>query len=384
MPQMERITGINPQRVAWCCADLGLTLEQVAAEAGLAADKLQAVLDDEGGLTFTQLRTLADYFGRSVLFFLDPNPVDAERVHSPQFRTLAGQKPDLSRRVRHLVQRAERQRAVYQDLLNDLEGANRPRFDPPRLPADPAAAARLAREWLALGAVNTFDGYRAAVEDKGVLVFRSNGYAGKWQIAKESPILGFSLYDAVMPMIVVKKQDAEARQTFTLMHELGHVLLHRTSSVDDEADLRATQGKEREANQFAAHLLVPDAFLAALRDEERPADVSQLDEWLRPLRNASGVSADVILLRLVGAGRLSQAAYEAHRAWRLQQPRSQGEGGSRGYRYREPRHVFGDRFVRTVLGALGARHITLSKASDYLDGLKVSDLHKLERFYAGA
>lgn len=381
---MERITAINPQRVTWCCADLGLTLEQVAAEVGFAPKKLRAVVNEGGSLTFTQLRTLAEYFGRSVLFFLDPSPVDAERVHSPQFRTLAGQKPNLSRSVRQLVQRAERQRAVYRDLLNDLEDAKRLRFDPPRMPHDPVAAARVAREWLALGTANTFDGYRAAVENKGLLVFRTNGYAGKWQIAKESPILGFSLYDAVMPMIVVKKQDAEARQTFTLMHELGHVLLHRTSSVDDEVDLRATQGMEREANQFAAHLLVPDAFLAVLRDDDRPAEVSQFDEWLRALRNALGVSADVILLRLVSAGRLTQAEYDAHRAWRQQQPRLQGEGGSRGYRYREPRHVFGDRFVRTVLSALGARQITLSKASDYLDGLKVADLHKLERFYAGA
>lgn len=381
---MDRITAINPQRVAWCFADLGLTPEQVATDLGLASGKLRAVLDNDGSLTFAQLRTLAEYFGRSVLFFLDPTPVDAERVHSPQFRTMAGQKSDLSRRVRHLMQRAERQRAVYQDLLNDLEGADQPRFAPPRLPSDPVAAARLARDWLALGAANSFDAYRAAVEDKGVLVFRTNGYAGKWQIAKESPILGFSFYDAAMPMIVVKKQDAEARQTFTLLHELGHVLLHRTSSVDDEADLRATEGMEREANQFAAHLLVPDSLLAALRDDDRPADVSQLDAWLRHVRAASGASADVILLRLVGAGRLSQAVYEAHRAWRLQQPGKQGERGSREHRYREPRHVFGDRFVRTVLGALGARHITLSKASDYLDGLKVADLHKLERFYAGA
>jgi Zn-dependent peptidase ImmA (M78 family)/transcriptional regulator with XRE-family HTH domain len=384
MLTMERITTINPQRVAWCCADLGLSPERVAAEVGLAPDKLQAVLDGEGSLTFAQLRSLAEYFGRSVLFFLEPGAVSAERVHSPQFRTLAGQKPDLSRRVRHLVQRTERQRSVYLGLLDHLEGIERPRFEPPRFPADPAAAARVAREWLALADINTFDGYRGAVENKGILVFRTNGYAGKWQIDKDSPILGFALYDRAMPVIVVKKQDAEARQSFTLMHELGHLLLHQTSSVDDEADLRAVQGMERSANQFAAHLLVPDTFLVTLRDADRPDDAAQLDEWLKPQRRAWGVSADVILLRLVGAGRLPQSVYEAHRAWRLRQPQPQGEGGSRAYRYREPSHVFGDRFVRTVLGALSARQITLNKASDYLDGLKVDDLHKLERFYAGA
>ena len=57
---MERINTINPPRVAWCCADLGLTPEQVAAESGLALDKLRAVLTDEGGLTFAQLRMLAE------------------------------------------------------------------------------------------------------------------------------------------------------------------------------------------------------------------------------------------------------------------------------------------------------------------------------------
>ena len=81
---------------------------------------------------------------------------------------------------------------------------------------------------------NTFESYRNAIKTRGLLVFRTNGYAGNWQIAKESPICGFALYDPVLPVIVVKKQDASSRQTFTLMHELGHVLLHRTSSIDDD------------------------------------------------------------------------------------------------------------------------------------------------------
>ena len=56
--------------------------------------------------------------------------------------------------------------------------------------------------------------------------------------------------------------------------------------------------------------------------------------------------------------------------------------GSRKYRYREPKHIFGDPFVRTVLDAVNARHVTLAKASSYLDGLKIKDLHQLEHYYA--
>jgi len=159
--------------------------------------------------------------------------------------------------------------------------------------------------------------------------------------------------------------------------------LHKTSSIDDERDFQSHQGREREANAFAGHLLVPDAFLASIRDTERPEEASLYDEWLAHQRKAWGVSGEVILRRLLDAGRLPQNQYEAYRQWRAQTVLTQEERGSRKYRNREPKHIFGDTFVRTVLDALYAKHITLAKASSYLDSLKIKDLHQLERHYAG-
>lgn len=195
------------------------------------------------GMTFNQFRKISNYFGRGVLFFLDEDPVDETKVHSPQFRTLANQKPELSAKLKALIERVEKQRAVYLSLREDLDDADHPRFSPPVLPQDDLQdAARIARQWLGLNAQNNFDSYREALESRGVLMFRSNGYNGKWQIAKENPIIGFSLYDAACPVIVVKKQYWDTRQTFTLMHELGHLLLHKTSSIDDEHDLQSHRG----------------------------------------------------------------------------------------------------------------------------------------------
>jgi len=382
---MERIQSINPDRLAWCCADRGVTLEACAAEVGIAAANLEKVMAGEPGLTFNQLRKLAEFFGRGVLFFLEPGPVDEALVHTPQFRTLANQKPELSARVKALIERVERQRAIFLSLREELDDADLPRFAPPDLAGlSVPAAARAVRQWLGLTDINDFESYRRAVEAKGLLVFQSNGYHGKWQIAKESPILGFSLYDPECPVIVVKKLAAESRQCFTLMHELGHLLLHKTSSIDDERDLHSHEGMEREANAFAGHLLVPDAFLMSIRDAERPAEAAGFDDWLAEQRKAWGVSGEVILLRLLGAERLQRRDYDAYRAWRDRPAVAQEEpGGSRAYRHREPKHVFGDTFVRTVLDALSARHITLAKASSYLDNLKIKDVHQLEQFYAG-
>lgn len=386
---MERIRSINPERLMWCCDDFGISVEALADEIGVSAAMLQGVIDGDGkGLTFNQLSKIAAYFGRGVLFFLERGLVDGERVHSTAFRTLANQKPELSAKVRALIERVEWQRSIYLSLRDELTDNDLPRFTPPLLDiANIKECARLVRQWLDLDGkkVFNFEVYRSSLEAKGILVFRSNGYNGKWQIAAESPILGFTLYDPECPVIFVKKQEFETMQSFTLMHELGHLLLHRSSSIDDDNDMYAHVGGERDANAFAGLVLVPDALLAMINDADRPRDVAQYDEWLAPFRKAWAVSGEVILRRLLEGGRLTRQDYANYRTWRAQPVVAAvpAGGGARIYRHREPKHIFGDRFVKTILDALSSQRITLAKASSYLDGLKVSDVHELEKHYAG-
>lgn len=382
---MERIHSINPDRIAWCCADFGISLDQLATEASVSLSSLERLFDtgEEHGLTFKQLSRIAAFFGRGVLFFLEKEPVEPEKVHTVAFRTLANQKPELSAKLKLFIERVEQQRTIYLALRDEMDDADLPKFEHPNInAANIAEAARATRLWLGLGGVNTFDTYRAAVERRGILVFRSNGYNGKWQISSESPILGFSLYDEQCPVIVVKKQRYDTQQSFTLMHELGHILLQRVSSIDDDQDMHSHQGDERAANAFAGQVLVPDEFLRYIHDNERPAEVSDYEDWLEPQRRAWGVSTEVILRRLMDTRRLPQSQYTAYREWKQGIPIATADRAARMYRHREPKHIFGEAFVRTVLGALSGRRISLAKASSYLDGLKLKDLHELERHYA--
>ncbi len=381
---MERIE-FNHGRIAWCCEDSGITLSQLALETGISEATLEKTISGERGLTFNQLKKVAEHFGRGILFFMENGPVDSTKVHTPAFRSIANQKPTISAKLRALIERAERQRDIYLGLLEEISPEDDRAFAPPSLPRQPREAAKKAREWLNLSNESSFEQYRAAVERKGILVFRSNGYNGAWQIAKDNPVLGFSLYDNKCPLILVKKQYWETLQTFTLMHELGHILMHKTSSIDDDSDFHHSSGSEREANEFAGCLLVPDSFLDSINDKNKPQDVSEFDEWLSLHRKRWGVSGEVILRRLLDAGRISGDDYGAYRAWRsnLKLPESEG-GGSRGYRYREPKHIFGDGFVKVVLDSLTAKNISLSKASSYLDGIKVKDIHDLKGYYVGA
>ena len=380
---MERIQSINTDRIQWCCDERGISLSELASRAGITWSTFQSMMKGEMGFTFLQLRRIANFLNRGVLFFLESGGITTEQVHTPQFRTIANQKPELSAAIKSLIERVEKQREIYLSIREDLGDGEDPGFGPPMFSNRTAAgAARIARQWLGLSEKNDFASYRSAVEDKGILVFRSSGYKGQWQIPKEAAVCGFSLYDPDCPIIVIRKA-SDSRQVFTLIHELGHVLLHKSSFIDEDADLFSYQGKEQEANAFAGNLLVPKSFLDQIDDSYRPHGVSELDAWLATFRKNWNVSGEVILRRLKDSGRLHESIYSEYCDWKKQQEFPKQEGGSREYRHREPNHIFGKQFVRTVFDALHERKITLAKASTYLDNLKVKDLHKLEDFHAG-
>lgn len=383
---MERIRQINPDRIRWCSDDFGMSLDELPEQLRIAPDRLEAVLAGEGGLTFKQLRAMADFFGRGVLFFLERGKVNHASMRTPEFRSLSNEQPDLSPSEKRIIERAERHRDLYISLIEDVGGDPIPRFNPPiDMNLEPEVAAAKARGWLGLGndpdTAHNFATYREAVEARGLMVLRSMGYAGAWQFPKESSVIGFSLYFELCPVVVVRKELAESRQSFTLMHEFGHLLLHRRSTIDVESNLWAQQGRERDANAFAGNLLVPTSFLSKI-PARTPSDVSMYENWLENFRKAWGVSTEVILRRLLDIGRIKSVQYTAYREWKTKQPTSsRNEGGSR-WRDREPLHIFGKRYVRTVLDALGSDRITLNKASGYLDNLKIADVRKLEEYIA--
>ena len=56
---MERVQSINPQRIAWCCADHGISVDDLAHELDIPWLNIERVMKGEDGLTFNQLRKIA-------------------------------------------------------------------------------------------------------------------------------------------------------------------------------------------------------------------------------------------------------------------------------------------------------------------------------------
>ena len=383
---MERVQNINPQRIIWNCEEFGITPETLAEQLKISWANFEKTMRGDEGITVNQLKEIAHYFERGLLFFMEENPVDEKTIHTPQFRTLTGQKPHLSPELRGLIERVEKQRNIYINLLDELGEEEKDDWTNYRLPSDSIqiikdSAARI-RNWLTLEDQETFDTYRSKVEDKGIFVFVTNGYRGQWQIAKDDPIRGFSLYYPKYPIIAIKKQISVQPQVFTLMHELGHLLLHRDGFVDEDKDFYNNQGNEKVANEFAGNVLVPDGFLGRINMQDFPYDeVTRYNDFLWEFSKRWCVSAEVILRRLLNERLLDENNYKEYREYVSGLPPNGQKGGNRANRFKEPVKMFGKSFVGTVLNAYNENRITLAKASTYLDNLKITDMHKLETSY---
>jgi Zn-dependent peptidase ImmA (M78 family) len=121
------------------------------------------------------------------------------------------------------------------------------------------------------------------------------------------------------PAIGVNTFHSTTRQRFTVAHELGHLLLHDYNDVHvdpgdfvihfrDEVSSSGADREEREANLFAAELLMPASFL---RRDLRALNSLRLhdDLQLRPIAKRYGVSLQALMLRLTNLGFLDSSAF---------------------------------------------------------------------------
>jgi Zn-dependent peptidase ImmA (M78 family) len=112
-------------------------------------------------------------------------------------------------------------------------------------------------------------------------------------------------------IIGVNSNQHPNRQRFTIAHELAHYLLHSTGSVHvdrgysvklrDEKSSEGTDEEEKEANFFAAELLMPENILT--NDIVHSTNLDLFDEnTLNQLANRYKVSTQALAFRLAYLG----------------------------------------------------------------------------------
>jgi Zn-dependent peptidase ImmA (M78 family) len=127
----------------------------------------------------------------------------------------------------------------------------------------------------------------------------------------DDDVSGFLFRDKSHVVIGINTHHAPVRQNFTAAHELGHLLLHEQEQLRIDREFRVrlrdsvssqgTDEAEREANFFAASLLMPRQFIE--QDLAGEESVNLLDDdFLTELARKYGVSTQALVNRLNNLG----------------------------------------------------------------------------------
>lgn len=99
----------------------------------------------------------------------------------------------------------------------------------------------------------------------------------------DGQVSGMLIRDGNRAIIGVNSSHAPVRQRFTIAHEIGHLMMHEGTPVFVDRLIRVDRrdgtagGRERDANAFAAELLMPRRFIA-----ERVGEIVQTQSEIAP------------------------------------------------------------------------------------------------------
>lgn len=129
----------------------------------------------------------------------------------------------------------------------------------------------------------------------------------------ENELSGFLLRDLSRQKAIIGVNNGHSsnRQRFTIAHELGHYLLHEQEKlhVDRGYQIQLRHGnsskgeseEEKEANLFAAELLMPACFIQQDLAEVKGLDLEN-DAMIADLATKYGVSTQAMTFRLAYLG----------------------------------------------------------------------------------
>lgn len=379
---------VEPDILKWARATAGLSIEDAASKIPTKVENVEAWENGDHSPSMAQLRKLATVYKRMLSdFYLPAAPKEGALPHD--FRRLPGEVAlHYSRALRYQLRLAKERRELTFDLAEELDSELPAIGGRLRINNDTETTGAVLRKLLGVSIELQrswrdpragYNGWRAAIERAGMLVFQVVG-------VPTAEMLGFSLGERPLPVIGVNRKLQPNGRTFTLLHECVHVYLGESSICDIEENAwRPPEEQKIEVfcNAVAGAALVP--FDSLLSEQLVRAHPPKPREWsndeLATLARIYSVSQEVILRRLLTAGRASSDFYAARRAvWGglvndVAKPDTDAE-----IKRNMPQEVMSDLgkpFTRLVVSSYENAFTSLSDVSRYL-GLRPEKVAKLQ------
>lgn len=368
----EKMTSITPNILVWCREASGVSIEEASLKFG--AEKLQSWESGKDFPTYNQLQQLCDFYRKPVAVCFFPEPPVYKSLPS-SFRTIPSviESSILNRNIIKLLDDARvMQLNLYE--LNENVNVRFSFFSAMTFSSDIQTMAQqlrnvfdveLSKQKSIKNSSDHFEFWREKFSEIGIYVFKD--------AFGDDNTSGFCLYDDTFPVIYINNSLAFTRQTFTLFHELCHII-RGTSGIDMLNDQfyhanlsNSDLAIERACNSFAGAFLVPDDDFQKTIRGKKPTE-----EFVSKLATTYGVSREVILRKFLDLQRITSDEYTERSSQYLEDyfrysdaVKAQQKPG--GNYYNTQASYKGRQYTELVFKGYYSNKISLAQAAQYMN-----------------
>ena len=208
---------------------------------------------------------------------------------------------------------------------------------------------------------------RAAAERSGVFVMLKGDLGSHHSEIAIETFRGLSLADDVVPFIVINEYDSHAAWSFTLLHELVHLLLGQTGVGAAWDDTQV----ERFCDDVAGDFLLPRDEVAALRISDQ-LTIEELMQRITAFASEANLSGSMVAYRafrqgMIARERLARVLGVFRARWRQGRSRASGDDPPGGPSYFVVRrHRIGPLLLGEVASLLATGSLPTTKAARVL------------------
>ena len=383
---------VNPEILVWARETAGLGHEEAVKKLdirdarGVAAiDRLHALESGKDAPTRAMLSKMAKQYRRPLLtFYLSAPPPKGDR--GAVFRTVpSGYSDDDHALVDALVRDLRARQSMVRALLEDEDEAEPLPFVGSKKMSDGTSVILQSLRELLDVEIDTyyhqpnpkaaFDLLRERAGRQGVFVLLK-GDLGSYHTAMDTDLFrGFTIADTIAPFIVINDRDARPAWSFTLLHELTHMILGQSgiggTSTENET--------ERFCDAVAGEFLLPEPELRHLGISSN-MELESLEARMSEFADERNLSRTMVAYNAQRANLIDRRAFEILSEKFRQQWVAQRDA-TRGQEVRIspgaiPRYRLGKELVALVRRMMGAEAVSTSKAARILavNPTKVHDL----------
>ena len=386
---------VNPEVLLWARETAGLTLVEAARKVGLqdsgkssGADKLAAMELGAAMPTRAQLGKMSAAYHRPHLtFFLKEPPAKAPR--GADFRGQSGSSTRQSEgRVDALVRDMMVRQNIVQAALQDDEFARLAFIGSMKITGGEQNVLEALTTLLGISATafhaeksvdSAFRLLRSRIERLGVFVLLKGDLGNYHSAIATGDLRGLTLSDEIAPFIVINDNDARAAWSFTLLHEMVHLLLGEAGIGNSVATAR----NEKFCDSVAGSYLLPERVFTKLNVDQTTPSETALSR-IAVFAEDHNLSRLMIAYNAMQRGLISSQLYKSLETRiatlrkdekTLEQSKRQEQEPPPIY-YSVRRNKLGTHLLDVVRRALDSGSLTTTKAARVL-GVKPTQVHKL-------